>query len=174
MAKYLFAVLAVAIFSGCMSMPKIPFINDDEPKHVLKTAPAFQKYVVDQEEQNRKWLLGRWYGENITASGYDRQYIIERFTDGTMKTHFRFIDPRGHASEQVEEATWGISGGVYYSTTTGVVQGDQVLPTNKELLSTYNAYNIIDLSRTNFRYQHVKSGNTYEVHCVRESFTFPR
>ena len=100
----------------------------------------------------RQILIDRWEGEIFTKDGDKRSWVMERFPDGTYRVSFRVVSPGNKEIQQVEVGLWGISGGVYFTLTRGVLENDQVVPADTTDPTLYDAYRIISLTDQTFEY----------------------
>jgi len=89
--------------------------------------------------------------------GY-REYLLEKKVDGSYKITLRTYDKDGAYKEQIEVGDWGIFGSVYFTISLGDIE-------DKE------EYKILNLSDSEFRYQHIECEDIYIMKRVSDSFT---
>ena len=125
--------------------------------------------------QEEKWMkmVGKWYGEQPTKSGGKRSWIVERNNDGTYLIVFRNYDAEGKISESAEVGQWAVSGPVYLSMFRGRVRGDKVEQVDPSNPYNYDAYEILQLDDSIFKYRHYEIGATFVLKKVADDFKFP-
>ncbi len=115
-------------------------------------------------------MVGRWYGSQPTIDGGSRDWVVERFVNGTYKTRFVFFKPDGSVEEQTEYGEWGISGGIYFSITKGRIENERLIPNDRTDPYHRNAYKIVELNDDEFVYESLSTGNHFSVIKVDEAF----
>jgi len=133
---------------------------------------AKPELAMSQKEQ---WLLmvGKWYGDQPIKEGGRKQWIVERFPNGTYKIVFREITREGVTNDSAEVGQWGVSGPVYFSSFRGWVEGDKIQPSDPSDPYNYDAYRIIQLNSELFDYEHFSTGNRHTVKRVPTDFRMP-
>ena len=124
-------------------------------------------------DQRRELILGSWLGEIEVKDGVIQKWLVRRQPDGTYRVHFRITDSGGKLlHELVEVGQWGISGPVYFSILRGDIDGTGKFQARDTSDPThYDAYKIIELTSTIFRYHHFESDTEFEVKKVASDYT---
>ncbi len=160
----------IGIFFTIIACFQIGFANaQSSSESVTPEKPALRPSQVEMWHA----LVGKWYGNQPTHDGGNREQIVERYIDGKMSIRFRICDAYGACNDQVELAQWGVSGPVYFSIFRGWLDGDQFVPSDPSDPHNYDAYRITTLSKEIFEYEHFVTGNKFTVKKVVQSFTFP-
>ncbi|HET7834047.1 MAG TPA: hypothetical protein VFK88_13890 [Gallionella sp.] len=133
------------------------------------------KPLNQSSEQRRLILIGKWYGEAPTKDGLKQLELVEKRVDGTQKIHFKLTDKFGKVmSDTTEVGDWGVSGPIYFSITRGWLHDGKVSPTDPTSAFFYDAYEILELTETTFRYKSVETGDQFVVRKVSDSFQMPQ
>lgn len=133
---------------------------------------SFKQLDQTQQEQ-RKLLVGTWYGELDLADGGTRMQITRRAPDGTYKVTFRTRESSGQTWDQTEIGFWGVAGSVYFTITRGWMDGQQFAEADPTDASLNDAYEILELDDDTFSYRALQSGNEYQLNRVDDAFSFP-
>ena len=157
--RILIATLSL-VLCGCALRPGGPSAVD-EVKPVVAVTHAL-----------RSMMLGRWYGEAPLTNGGKRQWLTERFEDGTFRIQFHTDAGEGPTS-QTEAGFWGVSGQIYFTITRGWLRGELFFPADPTDAMFYDAYEILEFSAERFRYRNPETGNVFDTRKVGEDFQFP-
>lgn len=158
--KYLIA--AIIFLTGCAN------------QHTTsKKITTFKPELSTSAEKRWKMMTGKWYGSQPTKNGGIQQHIIEHSVDGTSKITFRIKSPKGDIKEFSEVGQWGISGPIYFTILSGRIDGKKFRPSDQTNPYNYDAYQIVNLTKDEFEYNHFSSDNKYKIIKVPKSFTFP-
>lgn len=116
--------------------------------------------AFDEDLASRRRLVGMWRSEATDIHAIRRIEESTRNADGTYENHFLEIAESGKvSSDRMECGRWGISGDVYFTITLAMREDDgQGSPTSPYNASFYDAYRVQKLTDTEFKYQHVVSG----------------
>jgi hypothetical protein len=157
--KKIALVFAVLFLNGCASQcgPK------------LETA---EKPEIFADSVNRAQLIGTWLGESPVKDGSSVKFITQRGDDGSMKIHFRISSPKEQTRDQVEVGFWGISGGVYFTLTRGMLQDGHVFAVNTKDSTYYDAYRAVSISPSEFKYKSLSTQEEFIVKRVTNDFKF--
>lgn len=155
-------ILMVLVLVGCTSK----YTHDAE---VTESKPTLS--VSEKERWNL--MVGKWYGSNPTKSGGVRQFITERYQDGSYRDIFKVTDAQGNSSESSEVGYWGISGLISFAIFRGWLNQGIIEPSDPTDPYNYDAYHIISLNSEEYEYSHVTTGNRFRVKKVDPDFVFP-
>ena len=125
--------------------------------------------------QKEKWknMVGKWFGEQPTKEGGKRQWIVERASNGTYKITFRVYRKDGVFSESAEVGQWAVSGPVYMTLFRGHLNGRQIDLVDPSDSYNYDAYEILVLNKTTFKYKSFEYNETFTTIKVKNNFVFP-
>lgn len=139
-------------------------------------APAINTYKPEDAASaaQRQMLIGHWYGEAPLEGGGIRQWIVERRADGFFKVQFHLINADGTVTNQTEVGIWGASAGIYFTKTTGWLDGDRFSRADPTDASYDDAYAIESVTADTFRMRSLAFGDTFTVKRVSETFTIPK
>ena len=118
-------------------------------------------------------MVGKWFGEQPTKEGGRRQWIVERASNGTYKITFRVYKKDGTFSESAEVGQWAVSGPVYMSMFRGHVDGNKIEPVDPSDPYNYDAYEILVLNNSTFKYKSFEYDATFTLKKVGNNFGFP-
>ncbi|WP_139169352.1 hypothetical protein [Microbulbifer yueqingensis] len=160
MKKYFSLIfISLALFSACSTS-----ITSYEVIQAVKS--------TEDLDSEKKWALmtGRWYGNQPTKEGGNREQIIERYPDGTYKVDFRIHKMDGSFEAHSEVGYWGVSGPIYFSIFKGWLQDGKILPSSPSNPYNYDAYEIVSLSEETFKYRSFRSDNKFTLIKVGAEF----
>jgi hypothetical protein len=133
--------------------------------------PVYKPTPSLVEARRHDMLVGKWAGKTSLENGALRRVLIERTMNGTftvtVKTELGTDDPV--IEQQVGQ--WGISGPVYFTITTGWLDGDHIDQTDLGQPYYYDAYRIIDLSKDRFEFESVATNTHYLLRRIADDFT---
>lgn len=133
--------------------------------------PGF-KAGTEQTAKYREALIGRWYGDMKTSDGGRHRWLIERNKDSSFIVHF-LSGIEGASIDQTEYGSWGVSGNIYFTITSGYLHDKMPEPRDPTDPSLYDAYKILSLSDDTMTYQSVETKRVYTARRVDDSFQFP-
>ena len=160
----LFATILLATSIGCTT-------THDDSSHLVDAA---KPKSTEEEQRRRDLMVGTWFGEAKTKDGGSRMHIVQRKEDGSAVILFRAFEPDGTVQNSAEVNHWGLDGDIYFSMTRGWLNNSGFKPADITRAYFYDAYKVISLSEEKFEYQHIVSGNRYEVKRVEDGFQFPK
>ncbi|MBD8526431.1 hypothetical protein [Pseudomarimonas arenosa] len=149
-----------ALLAGCATPP------------VFDTSVHATKPEAPVTDALRTLMLGRWYGDQPVKGGGRRQWLAERFVDGTFRIDFLIETPEG-TTQLTEVGFWGVAGGVYFTITRGWLDGDSFGPADPSDPSMYDSYQILEASDDLLRYRGNESGSEFTLRKVGDDFDFP-
>lgn len=133
--------------------------------------PVYKPRPSLAETRRHDMLVGNWVGESPVKDGGRRQVLLERRADGTFTVTFRTHWGTDRAMVERQVGQWGISGPVYFTITTGWLDGDHVDPTDLGQPYYYDAYRIVDLSENEFEFESFTTDTRYVLHRVPDDST---
>ena len=140
----------------------------------VEKVSTIKQEMSESQEQRWQFMVGRWYGSQPAKSGGTRQQIMERFPDGTYKITVRHVKKSGDSETNSEVGQWGIVGPVYFSIFRGWVKNYGIEPSDTSDPYNYDAYEIIELTNTDFKYKSYSSGTIFTLKKVGSDFEFPK
>ena len=131
--------------------------------------PAYKPQPSHKEVRRHAMMIGHWVGESPVGAGGQRRVLLQRSADGTFEVTFETC--RGEHPVLVEKQVgqWGLSGPVYFTITTGWVDGDRIDPTEPGEPYFYDAYRVINLQHDLFEYESFSDGRRYVMRRVADS-----
>ena len=148
---------------------------------LLSPAPSLAESEVDPNIDraptdtlvNRGNLIGRWYLTQPTNRGGVWRVLSTLNPDGTYSMKFEEHLDGEFIQKYREEGLWGVSGNILFTITQrGYVDGELiVLPPERP--DNYLAYEIIELSESQFVYDSVVSDNRFRSRKVPSDFEMP-
>jgi hypothetical protein len=142
-----------------------------ERRQQAEAFPVYKPRPSLAESRRHDMLVGNWIGESPVKDGGRREVLLERRADGTFTVTFRTHWGTDHAVVERQVGQWGISGPVYFTITTGWLDGDHVDPTDLGQPYYYDAYRIVDLSEDEFEFESFTTDTHYVLHRVPEGHT---
>jgi hypothetical protein len=122
------------------------------------------------EEPSDKSIVGFWFGARLQkATNTEVQEICHFKSDGTFTITFRKMKDGQLIQEQDESGKWEVNGKVKTMVTTHI-NGKQL----DESKYITDQYVIIEVTDSDLRYEHMKSGAKFRLTRVQEGFTFPK
>lgn len=118
-------------------------------------------------------MMGRWLGEADTKDGKHSKWLMERRLDGSYTVKFQLFQASKKVLEQIEVGVWGISAGIYFTMTREMIEGMESRPVDTTLATYYDAYDVLSLDDSTFRYRSRESGDVFTVKKVADSFRLP-
>jgi hypothetical protein len=131
--------------------------------------PTYKPRPSVTETRRHDMLVGHWVGESPVENGGQRQVYLERSADGTFKVTFRTLWESEHPVVEQQVGQWGISGPVYFTITTGWLDGDQIDPTDLGQPYYYDAYRIVSLSEDLFEFESFSTETRYVLRRVPDN-----
>jgi hypothetical protein len=122
--------------------------------------------------KSRAQLVGHWFIDAPTKEGGQRLALSEKRPDGTFQTQFRVIEGGKVTLNQTEFGLWGLSGPVYFTITKGVVQGSREVHADPTDPYYYDAYEVLSLDDSSFKYRSFAFGDVYTARKVPADFQF--
>jgi hypothetical protein len=136
-----------------------------------ETFPAYKPRSSLAETRRHGMMVGKWVGESAVERGGERRVLLERFADGTFKVTFKTQWENDYPVIEQQVGQWGISGPVYFTITTGWVDGDQVDRTDLGQPYYYDAYRIVDVSDDVFEFESFSAETRYLLQRVPDDFS---
>ena len=116
-------------------------------------------------------MVGNWVGESPVEMGGQRSVLLQRSADGTFSVAFKTRwDDRPVVVEQ-QVGQWGLAGPVYFTITTGWVDGDQVDSTDLGQPYFYDAYRVVTLDHDRFEFESFATRQHYVLRRVADDFS---
>ena len=159
------AMLAVVTCTVIFTNAIIDRRSETEAFPVYKPRPSLV------ETRRHHMLVGKWAGETLLKNGGRRQVLVERTVNGTFTVTFKTQWGTDHPVLEQQVGQWGISGPVYFTITTGWLDGDHIDPTDLGQPYYYDAYRIVDLSDQRFEFESFATDTTYLLWRVPDDFT---
>lgn len=122
-------------------------------------------------EERWQLMIGNWLGEAVTESGDKRQWLVQRFADGTYRVDFVLAKEDGAIEKSSELGHWAVSGPVYFTSFRGWLNGDSLSPSDPSDPYNYDAYRILQLNNEVFEYEHIATGKVFKVTRPPSGFT---
>ena len=146
--KYRNLIVAIAciVFVGCTSIPPINGIKNDESEITI---------------QQRNFLIGTWETDSTVIGGGLQTSTISQKADGTFVIDFLSTNVNGAPTKQTETGRWGVSGGIYFTITTGFMHDGEFSAADQEDPIFYDAYKIDKLDKTTFKYTHISTTDRF-------------
>ncbi len=120
-------------------------------------------------ELNDKNIVGVWFGaRQQKATKTETQEICHFKSDGSFSISFRRIKDGQLLEEQNESGRWELNGNLKTMVTTHI-NGKQ-LDASKYIIDKYL---MIEVTDSDMRYEHMKSGAKFRLTRVKEGFKFP-
>jgi hypothetical protein len=142
-----------------------------ERRSETEAFPVYKPKPSLVEKRRHDMLVGKWFGESPVGNGGHRQVLVERTVNGTFTVTFKTRWGTDHLVVEQQVGQWGISGPVYFTITTGWLDGDHVDPTDLGQPYYYDAYRIIDLSEDRFEFESFAADTHYLLRRVADDFT---
>lgn len=142
-----------------------------ERRSETETFPVYKPRPSLVETRRHHMLVGKWAGETQLRNGGRRQVLVERTVDGTFTVTFKTQWGTDHPVLEQQVGQWGISGPVYFTITTGWLDGDHIDPTDLGQPYYYDAYRIVELSDQRFEFESFATETTYLLWRVPDDFT---
>jgi hypothetical protein len=133
--------------------------------------PEYKPRPTLAESRRHAQLIGNWVGESSVESGGERRVLVQRFADGTFRVTFKTRQPNDRVVVEQQVGQWGIAGPVYFTITTGWLEGDRVEPTDLGQPYFYDAYRIVELERNVFEYESFAPPRRYRLQRVDDEFS---
>jgi len=133
--------------------------------------PIYKPQPSLVETRRHAMMIGKWVGESPVEMDGQRRVLLQRNADGSFTVTFKteWEDERVALEQQVGQ--WGIAGPVYFTITTGWVDGDRVDPTDLGQPYFYDAYRVVDLDNDRFEFESFSTGQPYVLQRVADSFS---
>lgn len=123
---------------------------------------AVKPALTKGAEQRREMLFGWWVSRESIRSGGTRIEVALRCPNGVYFFDFRTRNAAGQLTDDAQEVgDWGISGPVYFTITRGGYEYGKRYEADAKRAYYYDAYRILELSYTRFRYRSYATGNVY-------------
>lgn len=172
--SYTHLTLALLITAtGCSTpavTPSKPIITSYQAPAVTPSKPDTPESVLHLREQ----LVGTWFGDQPTINGGRRQWIMQRFKNGTFRATFRIQDNVEGNINGTEVGIWNVNDMHLIAVTCGRESEDGIIE-KASIADSYlwDIYQIISISDGNFHYKALGTGNEYYVKKVPDEFSFP-
>ncbi|MGQ0801985.1 MAG: hypothetical protein ACT4NL_17960 [Pseudomarimonas sp.] len=140
-----FAVIALALVA-CTAVPTYSGIKRTETENTL---------------MQRQLLIGEWESTTKLSGGGVQTARSENRVDGTFTITFSNSGAPELPSEQTEVGMWGVSGGVYFTITTGFINDGQFTPARMSNPAYYDSYRILHLDESKFDFENLSSGHRF-------------
>lgn len=114
-------------------------------------------------DEMRKILIDKWCGIRTDNDGSIQKWTVQRFPNGTYKVLFISQDSTGKKKEWGESGVWGIRYPIYFTITTGFIEGTAEFPIDTNDSDLYDAYQILNLSDKEFTYKSYRSDKVFTV-----------
>ena len=142
--------------------------------YTSKESVYYEKPDLSKDQvQNWALMVGAWYASQPSIDGGTRQIVSERFSDGTYKYRFKFTDSSGKVKESTEVGQWGVAGDIYFSIYRGKLTENGVKYSDPSDPYNYDAYQIIELSKSQFVYKSITNGSVFTAVRVESDFVIP-
>ncbi len=153
---------AILFLVGCTTVDNNPILGD-----------VFAPEVT--QERKEKWnnMVGSWYGSQGMKDGGTYSWIIRRNINGLYQLEGIITKPTGESEPQIEVGEWGVGGDVYFTIFKGWIFNGKIEPSDPSDPYNRDIYKIIKFDKNTIRYQHIFSGETFEMKKVADSFKMP-
>lgn len=131
--------------------------------------PVYKPQPSHEEVRRHAMMIGHWVGQSPIEAGAQRRVLLQRFADGTFEVTFETWRGEQPALVEKQVGQWGLSGPVYFTITTGWVDGNRIDPTQLGAPYFYDAYRVVDLQDDRFEYESFSDGRRYVMHRVAGS-----
>jgi hypothetical protein len=138
---------------------------------MANASDKFESHPPAVTEKAREQLLGKWYGDQVLKDGTRQRWLITRSSEGAYISEFETTDVTGKSDRQTEIGYWGIRYPIYFTTVQYFKEGDRSYPADTRDPSLYDAYRVMNLDDSGFRYRSYTSGTVFEVKRVDYDFT---
>jgi len=145
-----FSTILTLLLSGCTS-------STSSNSVIAKVKPN----LTLSQEKTWQLMQGKWYGDQSTDDNGKREWLVERYPDGTYKIDFRQTNKDGTKNDSTEVGQWGVSGNIYFSIFRGRVINKKMLPVNPSNPYNYDAYKILQLNDEIFKYEATSSNHRF-------------
>lgn len=132
--------------------------------------PEYKPRPTLAESRRHARMIGNWVGESSIESGGQRRILMQQFADGTFRLTFK-TQREDQVDLERQVGQWGIAGPVYFTITTGWLQGERIEPTDLGQPYFYDAYRIVELERNVFEYESFASPRRYRLQRVADDFS---
>lgn len=132
--------------------------------------PAYKPRPSLAEARRHAMMVGTWLGESSIEAGGQRRVLVERFPDGTFRVTFKTQWEEDRAILEQQVGQWGLAGPIYFTITTGWVEGNRIDPTDRREPYFYDAYRVIDLQDDRFEYESFSASGRFVMRRVADDF----
>jgi hypothetical protein len=120
----------------------------------------------------RQALVGRWYGESMTADGQSLKWVTNREANGTYRT--QYLLNKDEPEESIEIGQWGLSGSVFFTIQRVWIRNGETQRVDGSNAYSYDAYDITNIAEQSLEYRSAGSGKRFTVRRVGTSFELGR
>lgn len=111
----------------------------------------------------REQLIGSWYRSDKTEFESTSE-MAQLNKDGTFSFTFYIYNLDGKVLDEVTEyGDWGLVGNIHFTITKEEVAEKQVYLADMTDAENYHAYQVIELNNEYFTYEHVVTGEKYQL-----------
>jgi len=135
-----------------------------------KTTTGYSPDLSSDDYSNWIKLSGKWYGILDSKDGKS-EWLAQHNPDGTYVIQFKITDKTGTIEKMVESGEWGLSGNIFFTTFKYSGAGDTKTPVDATDPYNRDAYKILKLDETSFKYEHVRTGIKLEAQKVAKDFS---
>ena len=164
--------LLVATCAAIASNALLSERSSEQPKQCAADAvvPAQKPLPSSALIERHAAMIGNWVGESLLDSGEWRRFLVQRSPDGTFVVTFK--TRRGEqVSVEQEMGLWGISGPIYFTITSGWIDGDLVQWADPRQPHLYDAYKIINFEGDYFEYESLAVDARFVLRRAAEDFS---
>lgn len=133
--------------------------------------PAYKPKPSGEVMRRHRMMIGNWAGESPIEDAGQRRVLLQRYADGTFEVTFETYREGAPALIEKQVGQWGLSGPVYFTITTGWVDGDRIEPAKPGEPYFYDAYRVISLEEDLFEYESFSDGRRYVMHRAADGLT---
>ena len=151
--RYTMAVLIIGATVGCSTSASR--ITPEYIKSIDRTE-AFPVNVA-----SRPLLVGRWLGVTDLLGGVQRIEVGNLRDDGTYEQIVCGKRAGRIVLKETGVGLWGVSGDIFFTIYQGHLRNGSIQPELSNDPNNYDAYRIIKLTSTEFRYSNAVDGHKY-------------
>ncbi|TKB47106.1 hypothetical protein [Thalassotalea mangrovi] len=118
---------------------------------------------------HRQQLVGVWHRSEDLGSEQFSEFA-ELKVDGTFIFTFYSYNLEGKLLSQISEVgDWGLVGDIHFTITNGEIEHDKDYPADRCDEQNYHAYRVLELSESQFTYEHIVSGEKFTLKRVSKT-----
>lgn len=129
--------------------------------------------ISDGKIQQWNYMVGSWYSDQPTKSGERKETTANLLSDGSYIINFKKTSAEGEVTNKTEVGYWGISGDIHFTIFKGWIENEVVKLARPTDPYNYDAYKIIELTETTFKYVHVDTGDEFHAKKIKTSKESP-